>query len=190
MHVIKTSSFIVSLLLTLFSIANADEWDDAASAVTRLSPKMFPELPATIADDLDKQGCMIPQPTSFINNRTGVIFGNFAKRGQIDYAVLCSTRNGESHIQVIWGGTAQCESRLKPKQDRNYLQGGPGPKGIAYSRTIASASQKTIASYQSDRNGSNPPDTSHDGIEDIFIEKASTIFYCANGKWSKLPGAD
>lgn len=191
MRVIISSSFVVILLLTLFSMANADEWDDAANAVTRLSPKIFPELPTSIADELVKKGCTIPQPDIYISlkKRTGVISGSFAKSGQKDYAVLCS-RNGVSHIQVIWGGTSQCESELKPRHDRDSLQGGPGPGGIAYSRAIATASQRTIAAYQSEYHSLKFPDTSHDGIEDIFIEKGSSILYCANGKWTKHSGAD
>jgi hypothetical protein len=30
----------------------------------------------------------------------------------------------------------------------------------------------------------------HDGIEDIFEEKASSILYWTGGKWLTLPGAD
>lgn len=189
MREIISSTCVVILLLALSSMVKADEWDDAANSITRLSPKMFPELPASIADELVKQGCTIPQPSAYLKKNTGVISGSFAKHDQKDYAVLCS-RNGVSHIQIIWGGTSQCASELRPSPDRSYLQGGPGPGGIAYSRAIANAPQKTIAAYKSEYGGPNPPDTSHDGIESIFIEKASTIFYCANGKWVKLPGAD
>lgn len=189
MRIIKSSTFVIAILLVSFSVTRADEWDDAAKAITRLSPRMFPELPASIADELEKNGCTIPQPSAYYEKKTGVISGSFAKRGQIDYAILCS-KNGVSHIQVIWGGTTQCESELKPRDDRNSLQGGPGPGGIAYSRAIATASQRTIAAYQSEYQGLKIPDTSHDGIEDIFIEKSSSILYCANGKWTKHSGAD
>lgn len=183
------TSFVLIFLALLFSAARADEWDDAANAVTRLSPKTFAELPVSIADELVKEGCTIPQSSAFTKKKTGVISGSFAKPNQRDYAVLCS-KNGISHIQVIWGGTTQCASELRPKPDRGFLQKGAGPNGIAYSRAIARATQQTIASYHSEYGGQNPPDTSHDGIEDAFIEKGSSILYCANGKWTKHAGAD
>jgi hypothetical protein len=115
MRVIISSTFVIAILLASFSVARADEWDDAANAVTRLSPKMFPELPTALADELVKIGCTIPQPDAYIylKKRTGVTSGSFAKSGQKDYAVLCS-RNGVSHIQVIWGGHHSANLSLSP----------------------------------------------------------------------------
>lgn len=166
----------------------ADQWDVAAKAITRLSPREFPALPPTISSKLVKMGCTIPQPSYFSKNKSNVIVGSFAQRGQKDFAVLCS-RNGKSHVQVFWGGSQRCKSQLALDNDRGYLQTLDADT-IGYSRAIGVASQKAIASYRTSYGGPKPADTKHSGIEDIFIEKASTVFYCANGKWSELAGAD
>ena len=188
MHLVSSSIFTIMVWFFMLPPAIADDWDDADKAISRLSPRMFSELPTSVADELVKQGCTIPQPSAYIKGKTGVISGSFAKRGQKDYAVLCS-KNGVSHIQVIWGGPIQCKSELEPLNDRIFLQTGSGGR-INYSRAIGKVSQKTIASQHYEQGDTIPPDTSHDGIENAFVEKASTIFYCANGKWFDLAGAD
>ena len=188
MRNLNFSAQLLAVLLSLIAMASASEWDDAANAVTRLSPIEFPQLPSEVAATLIELGCTIPQPSFFTKGKTNVISGNFAKHGQKDYAVLCS-KNGVSHIQVIWGGSARCQSELESRGDHGYLQ-VVLPGEIGYSRAIGVASQRAIAGYQSEYNGPKPSDTSHEGIEDSFIEKASTIFYCANGVWSELQGAD
>jgi hypothetical protein len=38
--------------------------------------------------------------------------------------------------------------------------------------------------------GPKPPNIDHQGIDDAFIEKASTTHYFHQGKWLKLTGAD
>lgn len=35
-----------------------------------------------------------------------------------------------------------------------------------------------------------PPPPDHDGIKDIFVEKASVVLYWHGGRWVKLQGAD
>lgn len=188
MHNLNISAQLLVLLLALIAMANAHEVDDATNAIKRLSPLEFHQLPSKVAARLIKLGCTIPQPSFFTKDKTNVISGNFAKPGQKDYAVLCS-KNGVSHIRVIWGGPARCQAALQSREDGNYLQ-AVLPGEIGYSRAISIASQRLIADYQLDYNGPKPPDTTHEGIEDSFMEKASTIFYCANGKWSELRGAD
>lgn len=187
----KIYSTIAVFLMSFYSlnIANAYNWDAAAKEVKRLSPSKFNQLPKDVAALLIKQGCTVPQPSYFVDqSNLNVISGSFAARGQKDYAVLCSI-NGVSHIQLIWGGPIQCPSRLQAEDDKNYLQNAGNGK-IAFSRAITAASQKTIAKYQSEFGGRKPRSKSHAGIQDIFIEKASSIFYCENKKWIELAGAD
>ncbi|HLP99332.1 MAG TPA: hypothetical protein VK149_12910 [Sideroxyarcus sp.] len=161
---------LISVLISPRVMAGENIWDDAAKAITRLSPKEFPQLPSEAVTNLIKLGCTIPQPTFFIKDKANVISGSFAKRGQKDYAVLCSL-NGVSHIQLIWGGASRCESEIEFSEDRGYLQ-VVLPGEISYSRTIGTVIGNV------------------DGIEDSYIEKASSIFYCVNGKWTEVQGAD
>jgi hypothetical protein len=38
--------------------------------------------------------------------------------------------------------------------------------------------------------GPEPPAGEHSGINDAFVEKASTIHYCHDGQWHRLAGMD
>jgi hypothetical protein len=185
---IATYASAVFLLISIASSASANDWDKAARAIVRLPPEAFPNLPASVTAELRKRGCTVPQPTSFTSTKANVISGSFASPGQIDYAALCS-RNGSSHIFVVWGGPTRCPPVLQNADDRSYLQVFDPPK-IGYSRFIAPATQRAIAYYRANVGGPKPPDTRHTGIEDIFAEKASAIFYCARGRWKRLQGMD
>ena len=158
-----------------------DEWSRADRAIVRLPITVFPQLPAAFAREL--RGCSIPQ--SFANTRPhNVIQGSFAALGQRDWAVLCS-RGDTAVILMWWGGPAQCSRELQPAKTRDYLQ-GIGDGRIGFSRAIS-----TVDRYP-DYGGEEAQyiKLEHDAIEDAFVEKASTIWICRNGKWVAIEGSD
>ena len=58
----------------------------------RLLPvSSFPQLPATVAAQLTRMGCMIPQ-TFEAHQPENVINGAFKRKGSSDWAALCSER--------------------------------------------------------------------------------------------------
>lgn len=65
------------------------EWDVADADVRRLQPNAFAQLPAKILRYLEAHQCTIPQ--NYADQLPhNVIRGEFARRGQRDWAVLCS----------------------------------------------------------------------------------------------------
>src|ERR671937_183045 len=77
-----------------------DRWEAADAAVLRLPPAAFPQLPRNIVRYLQARGCTVPQ--TFVSAEPhNVISGEFARRGQTDWAVLCS-RGREPSIIVFW----------------------------------------------------------------------------------------
>jgi len=62
---------------------------DADLQVTRLGPSAFPELPRNIRRELERRGCTIPQVWED-RKPHNVIKGEFTRKGQTDWAVLCS----------------------------------------------------------------------------------------------------
>ncbi len=181
----RMSVFLIALAVS--NIAHSDEWEAAERAVARLSPERFVVLPAEIRMDLKRRGCRIPQYWS-AKTPANAISGSFAKAGQKDYAVLCS-KQGMSEIRIFWGGPARCPSTLAKSFDRNYLQ-IVEPGEIGYSRAIGTAGPALIRKYQEAFGGPKVPSEYHEGIENAFLEKASTIFYCHQGSWIRLRGAD
>jgi len=80
------------------------------TGVPSLRPAELAAVPAFVVTALETYGCVVPQTWNSYETRkvqTNVVRGAFAAKGQEDWAVLCS-RDGRSHIQVFWGGSARC----------------------------------------------------------------------------------
>ncbi len=164
-----------------------DRWDSANAATVRLAPAAFPQLPTAIRVDLERRGCRIPQvPLDTVPGN--VVSGSFRERGKTDWAVLCS-RDDTSRILVYWSGSSEAPDTLAASGDRTWLQQGLGP-GIGFSRAIGVASPAYIREHFERYGGPTPPALDHDGINDIFVEKASTVLYWHQGRWLMLTGAD
>jgi hypothetical protein len=171
-------------------IATASAGQDfkaAESQIVRLPPAAFPTLPKAIVHVLERRGCTIPQPVPS-NKPTNVVRGQFARRGQMDWAVLCSVKDA-STILVFWNGSPMNPSEIARAEDRNYLQGLGGDK-IGFSRGISAVEKDFIAEHYQVYGGPKPPTLEHEGINDAFIGKASVVQYFYDGKWLPLTGSD
>lgn len=148
--------------------------------VKRLRPAAFAELPARITRKLERLGCTIPQVTIeglAMNEPHNVVGGEFARRGQKDWAVLCS-RRGRSAIHIFWGKPTRCANVI-----------GVEPDDPA--RYIGTADAKYIREHYEAYGGTPPPPPPHHlGINDGYAEKGSQVWYCHRGKWLTLQGAD
>lgn len=156
----------------------------AQSGVYR-APKTVPGLPAAIRTALEKQGCLIPLG---VIDHANIIKGSFAKQGQVDWAVLCSV-SGQSRIQIFWGGPASCPDQIASHPDDNYLFRAPDGKA-GYYRGLGVVGKDFIQGHHAAYGGPTPPPITHDGIDDRYLEKASVVHYCHDGKWLQLTGAD
>ncbi len=117
-----------------------------------------------------------------------VIKGEFAKPGQMDWAVLCSVK-GVSTILVFWNGSGKNPAAIAPREDSNYIQFlGRGQFG--YSRRIGAVGKDFIMRHYDAYGGTKPPPIDHQGVEDVFIEKASVVWYFYQGQWLQLTGTD
>ena len=168
--------------------AAQDKWAAADAATLRLPPASFSRLPKNIVQYLQGRGCTVPQsyPSREPHN---VISGEFARRGQTDWAVLCS-REGESSILVFWRGSTKSVSEIAKASDRGFLQTvGEGGK-VAFSRAIEAVGRDYILGQHKACGGRKPPPLTHQGISDAYVEKASVVLYYHRGRWLELQGAD
>lgn len=147
-------------------------------------PAKFSDAPAWVIAELNARGCRIPQAPHFKKERHNVIRGEFVAKGQVDWAALCST-NGKSSIVLLSTSKKKCTQELAVVDDSAYVQQVDSNRH-AFSRLISTATSSEIARYVM----RNSPGFDHEGIIDEFAEKASTIFYCREGKWVELQGAD
>ena len=153
---------MVTLFLLLSQMACAD------SVPTR-SPNDFKDVPKVVVDTLRAQNCLIPQsPFPHPNN---LISGEFAKKGQKDWAALC-LEGDQTKIVVFWGGKIKCASSLN--LSKNSVFTAKTGSHSKFMRGISSISIKA----------------GHDAINDEFFENTSTVAYCSNGKWTSSLGAD
>lgn len=164
-----------------------DQWHIANEATTRLKPAIFSQLPKNIVEYLEKRNCSVPQ--SFVDTTPhNVIRGQFARLGQFDWAVLCS-RNRISTILVFWNGSTQSIAEIAKSKDSNFLQ-GIGDEKIGFSRMISAVNKRYLLVQVENYGGVKPPPSKHQGINDAFIEKASSVHYFYRQNWLELQGAD
>src|ERR1041385_1977508 len=161
-----------------------DPWLKADAEVVRLSPTAFPELPSRVSRELVRLGCTIPQAKE-LATRHNVIKGDFGRSRQTDWAVLCS-RERISSILIFWGGSAKSFSEIANISDDVFLQTIDGGGTIGFSRTIAPAGREYILEHYRAYHGPRPPPLSHQGIDDGFLEKGSTVYYHYRGRWREL----
>ena len=172
--------------LGLLASGSPQDFEKADLTTKRLAPAIFASLPLGIRRNLETRGCTIPQ--AFTANRPGnVIRGRFTSAAATDWAALCSV-NRVSSILVFRGGSVSSVAELATFPDSTFLQVVGPNAAIGYSRTIVAAT----AGYIRERNRNNPqlPRLDHDGINDLFVEKGSSVWYWDGGRWLELDGAD
>ena len=158
----------------------------AQRTVRRLPPSAFSNLPPAIQKQAEVRGCEIPQEAfdgkTKVNN---VISGEFAQQGQKDWAILCS-KGGNSSILVFWGKPASCSAEMRAEEDAAYLQ-GDGTGSFVYSRAIRPVNAAQLRGYADSLHTGL---LRHQGIEDAFTGKASTVVYCVDGVWKEIAVED
>ena len=175
------------LLIFLLSVLQIDQWEKANREVVRLAPSSFSQLPKNVMQELERRNCTIPQVWGE-HPPGNVISGEFLKKGQKDWAVLCSVRL-KSSILVLPAASPQNAYKLAEEEDLNMLQ-GYGEGRIGYSRAITPAGESSIQQHYQANGGTVPPSIDHVGIHDAFEEKGSTVLYFYKNKWLTLTGAE
>ena len=105
--------------------------------------------------------------------KANVIHGQFARRGQTDWAVLCS-KAGQSTILIFWGKASTCAGELNTEKDDDI-------------RYIEPVSEADILG---DADPPTPGLMKHQAIDDGLDGKGSTVYYCTDGQWKVVAGAD
>jgi len=186
---LRKFSFIIGVLslTSYFTLAQETEWDIADRNIVRLSPDSFPQLPKIVSSYLKFEGYTIPQSYLITVKPHNVISGHFKNGSQTDWAVLAS-KDRVSSILIFWNGMLDTISSIGIAPDKDYLQ-GIGGKAIAFSRSIELIGRKAVLDYVGGTDNVTLINE-HDGINDLFLDKASAIHYLSSGKWYKFYGVD
>jgi hypothetical protein len=175
------------LLVVLLSLFQIDQWEKANREVVRLAPSSFTQLPKNVLQELQRRNCTIPQVWN-ARQPGNVINGEFLKKGQKDWAALCSVRL-KSSILILPAGSPQTAFKLEEEEDLNMLQ-GVGDGKIGYSREISPVDEAFIREHYQASGGPKPPPIDHLGVNDAFAEKGSVVLYYYQNKWLHLTGSD
>ena len=92
-------------------------------------------------------------------------------------------------IPQDWNGPEKNPAAFASGEDSGYVQ-FIGRDQWGYSRGIGPVGKDFMMRHYDAHGGPKPPPIDHLGIEDVFIEKASVVWYFYNGQWLKLTGAD
>jgi hypothetical protein len=152
----------------------------------RLAPSSFSQLPKNVRQELERRNCTIPQVWG-AHEPGNVISGEFLKKGQKDWAVLCSVRL-KSSILVLPAGSPQTAFKLEEEEDLNKLA-GVGDGKIGYTRQIAPADEAFIHEHRRADDETKLPPIDHVGIGDS-VAGGSVVLYYYQNKWLHLIGSE
>jgi hypothetical protein len=151
----------------------------SADTLARVSPALFLAAPATVRDELQLRGCLIPQDTG----RTGlrnVIHGSFSGRGAKVWAALCSRRGTTTLLVLRPGAPIRVDSLNAAADDAGRR---------IYVAEPADMWRQTTGKLKA------PQDTAglkrlltHQGVEDSS-GCCSVVHFWDGLHWRKLPGA-
>ena len=137
--------------------------------------KLGIQLPKKIIKNLELRKCLLPVWLHRnIIPYSPIAFGEYAKVGQIDTAVLClkQTDNNKitGEIVIYWGGMSRCENKIEPFG-----------LAIQTERIVKkNLMTKNLPPYLSNANFLN------DGLLDQRIESSQNLYYCHNKTWHLL----
>jgi hypothetical protein len=168
----------------------AEEWRRAARQIRWLPPSAFKDAPKWVVDDLAASGCTIPQPSP-AGEPVNLIRGQFARRGEWDWAAVCS-KGGKSRVVILWGGQPACPSDLWEVEDADRLE-VMAPGEIGYDFTLIhlgpGAIRKDIHDWEPPPWEAKVKAVTHDGIE-LGTGKGADILYCRSGEWTVVASGD
>ena len=154
-----------------------------------LQPNVFSDLPASIRTELEQRGCSIPQsfPDSTPHN---VVRGRFTSPDEVDVAVLCA-RDSTLTILVFRKASTDSVVELASQPHLDERMAGDTAGTFWHSRAIGSVDSSYIMIRFEAYGGPKPPPVlDHEGINDIYVGKASVVWYWYRGRWLQLQGAD
>ncbi len=151
--------------------------------IRHLPVSSFPDLPMTIAAELTRLGCLIPQ-TYEAHRPENIIRGNFETPTSSDWAVLC-TAQGDVSLLVFLSSSPSQPAILATAPETTRLQPYPGSDELGFNWGIDPASPAKVHDAQIGLTP-RPPRLDHDALADSTLDRKTRYHYFRNGSWSLL----
>lgn len=169
-----------------------EAWSHAEEHITRRPISDFTQLPPPVAKELTRRNCTIPQVgygKHLDKNFSNIISGEFKKKGQTDWAALCSV-DKKSVILVFWDGSAREVDQIgKPIKDTRWVQMGTSlnssgevEHSFLYVYKISTIRPDKIKEYFEYEGSKTLPSLTHQGIVESG-DKGSQLHYWHEGQW-------
>lgn len=155
--------------------------------IRHLPPASFPDLPWTVAEELTRRGCLIPQ-TYEAHRPENVIEGSFEQPDSSDWAVLCSV-DGTATLLVFFASAPQSPMALASAPETQRLQQLNSTGELGFDWGIDPATPNAIHDLQ-DSMWPRPGRLDHDALADSIVDQKTIYRYYAGGKWSVVQTPD
>ena len=181
-----TSGFRTGPTAELRNASRAARWfrqtaKPVAYRIRLLPLSSFPDLPAAVATELNRRGCMIPQSFE-AKQPENVIHGAFRAAGSSDWAALCSSQETTT-LYVFFAGQRESPIALRSQADSAWLGAEPGSSVLGSAWGIAARSAADLRATPGLRRGLA---IDHDAIDDARLERSLIIHYFQAGRWMNL----
>jgi hypothetical protein len=155
--------------------------------IRHLPVSSFPELPASIADTLDRRGCLIPQ-TYEAHHPENVVHASLERAGSSDWAVLCAAE-GTVSLLVFFDASAAPPLLLAsaPETERLQTHDPSGVLGFNWGIDPATPEQVRVARMAMEH---HPPRLDHDALADSVVDHRTVYHFYAKSVWTLLAMPD
>ncbi|MGP8251806.1 MAG: hypothetical protein ACLQHF_07205 [Terracidiphilus sp.] len=155
--------------------------------VEHLPASSFPALPAAVAAELNRRGCLIPQ-TYEAHGPENVIRGSFRRAGENDWAALCSV-HGTVSLLVFFEGAADSPAVLATAAETARLQLNNASGNMEFDWGIDVATPELVHEAQTEMRR-RPARLDHDSVADSVIDGATVYHFYAGNAWTTVETRD
>jgi hypothetical protein len=155
--------------------------------IRHLPVSSFPDLPASIAELLNRRGCTIPQ-TYEAHRPENVVHASLEQPGSSDWAVLCSAQGTVSLLVFFDRGATQAEAKpmvLASSPENQRLQPHDPSGVLGFNWGIDPASPQQVHQAQSGMK-QRPEPLDHDALADSTVDHGTIFHFFAKSNWLLL----
>ena len=151
--------------------------------IHHLPVSSFPELPESVAEALNRRGCLIPQ-TYEAHHPENVVHASLERAGSSDWAVLCSAQ-GTVSLLVFFAAHPESPTLLvsMPETERLQMHDSSGVLGFNWGIDPASPQQVHEAQAGLEH---RPALLDHDALADSLVDRHTVYHFFAKGAWIVL----